>query len=265
LHLLNGNINANAPFPAEVLVALRCPPSPQQQQLQAAAAAAMERGEPLRMTPPRGSYHSSLMLVVVMFLARSGTQRLLHMLDHVAQVPSSPTSSVSLVHTVSTLQLAVDNPAVEVLQRMAEGLDPEGRFVLMNTIANQLRYPSNHTFFFTCVVHCLFYLSLQRGHSGITEIITRVLLERLIAHRPVPWGLIVCFVELLKNPRYKLRHQPFTWCAEPIERLFETVVRSCEPAAHTTAPPMHPPGAGPQQVQQQQGQQQQGPTAAAAP
>ncbi len=34
------------------------------------------------------------------------------------------------------------------------------------------------------------------------EAITRVLLERLIVHRPHPWGLLITFIELIKNPRY---------------------------------------------------------------
>ena len=33
------------------------------------------------------------------------------------------------------------------------------------------------------------------------EAITRVLLERLIVHRPHPWGLLITFIELIKNPR----------------------------------------------------------------
>ena len=30
----------------------------------------------------------------------------------------------------------------------------------------------------------------------------RVLLERLIVNRPHPWGLLITFIELVKNPRY---------------------------------------------------------------
>ena len=33
------------------------------------------------------------------------------------------------------------------------------------------------------------------------EQITRVLLERLIVNRPHPWGLLITFIELIKNPR----------------------------------------------------------------
>ena len=36
----------------------------------------------------------------------------------------------------------------------------------------------------------------------VQEQITRVLLERLIVNRPHPWGLLITFIELIKNPRY---------------------------------------------------------------
>lgn len=73
----------------------------------------------------------------------------------------------------------------------------------------------------------------------IQEQITRVLLERLIVNRPHPWGLLITFIELLKNPRYltckysvnvssyNFWGHSFTHCSPDIERLFESVARSC--------------------------------------
>jgi CCR4-NOT transcription complex subunit 1 len=43
-------------------------------------------------------------------------------------------------------------------------------------------------------------------------------LERLIVHRPHPWGLLITFIELIKNPRYAFWKQSFTRCAPEIER-----------------------------------------------
>ena len=59
------------------------------------------------------------------------------------------------------------------------------------------------------------------------EQITRVLLERLIVNRPHPWGLLVTFIELIKNPRYRFWSRSFTRCAAEIERLFDSVAHSC--------------------------------------
>lgn len=48
-------------------------------------------------------------------------------------------------------------------------------------------------------------LVTRRLHCTLQEIvqeqITRVLLERLIVNRPHPWGLLITFIELIKNPR----------------------------------------------------------------
>ncbi|CAJ0837351.1 117_t:CDS:1, partial [Entrophospora sp. SA101] len=52
-----------------------------------------------------------------------------------------------------------------------------------------------------------------------------VLLERLIVNRPHPWGLLITFIELIKNPLYNFWSHSFTRCAADIERLFESVSR----------------------------------------
>lgn len=117
------------------------------------------------------------------------------------------------------------SPAIELLRRIAAGLDPEGRYHLLNAAANQLRYPNSHTHYFSCALLSLFLE--PGGVESLPEQITRVLLERLIVNRPHPWGLLVTFIELIKNPVYGFWNQAFTRCAPEIERLFESVARSC--------------------------------------
>ena len=76
---------------------------------------------------------------------------------------------------------------------------------------------------------------------------TRVLLERLIVNRPHPWGLLITFIELIKNPRYAFWSHAFTRVAPEIERLFESVARSCMgPQAVGAKPEDGPGGGGPQ-------------------
>ena len=41
------------------------------------------------------------------------------------------------------------------------------------------------------------------------------------------WGLLVTFIELIKNPRYAFWRHSFTRCAPEIEKVFESVARSC--------------------------------------
>lgn len=73
----------------------------------------------------------------------------------------------------------------------------------------------------------LLYLFAESTEERVQEQVTRVLVERLIVHRPHPWGLLITFIELIKNPRYAFWTKAFTRCAPEIERLFESVARSC--------------------------------------
>jgi CCR4-NOT transcription complex subunit 1 len=113
---------------------------------------------------------------------------------------------------------------MEMFRELVMDLDAEGRYLLLNAIANQLRYPNSHTHYFSCV---LLFLFAESSVEIVKEQITRVLLERLIVNRPHPWGLLITFIELIKNPRYQFWSHGFTHCAPEVERLFENVARSC--------------------------------------
>jgi CCR4-NOT transcription complex subunit 1 len=120
-------------------------------------------------------------------------------------------------------QFLPQSPEMDVLLKLLD-FDDAGRYILLNAIANQLRFPSSHTHFFSCVTLFLFS---EAKDEGVREQITRVLLERLIVHRPHPWGLLVTFIELIKNQRYQFWDHSFTRCASEIEKVFESVARSC--------------------------------------
>lgn len=122
--------------------------------------------------------------------------------------------------------------ATELLTELASAADPEARYALLNACANQLRYPNSHTHYFSCLLLSMFG---DGRAAGLQEAVTRVLLERLVVNRPHPWGLLITFIELIKNPRYAFWGHPFTRCAAEVERLFESVARSCMGA---------PPGSG---------------------
>lgn len=113
---------------------------------------------------------------------------------------------------------------MDIFQNLAVDLDHEGRYIFLNAIANQLRYPNSHTHYFSCA---LLYLFAEANTEAIQEQITRMLLERLIVNRPHPWGLLITFIELIKNTNYKFWEHDFVHCATEIEKLFESVARSC--------------------------------------
>ena len=131
--------------------------------------------------------------------------------------------------------LSLAPAATDLLSRAAAALDPEGRHALLNAVANQLRYPNAHTHFFSVSLLAVF---AGARCDAVQEAVTRVLLERLIVNRPHPWGLLVTFIELIKNPRYAFWGHGFTRCAAEVERLFESVARSC------MGPASGPPPAG---------------------
>jgi CCR4-NOT transcription complex subunit 1 len=119
---------------------------------------------------------------------------------------------------------------------------------VLNAIANQLRYPNRHTYYFSCLLLFLFASNKQKDEQ-LQEQIARVLLERLLVSRPYPWGILVTFIELIKNEAYALQSSAFIHCAPEIERLFESCLAHVQ---QSQAPP--PPI---QQQQQLQAQQQQ--------
>lgn len=103
------------------------------------------------------------------------------------------------------------------MSKLARELHPEPRFHFLNSIANQLRYPNSHTQYFSFVLLHLFGSDIaNQQESDVREQITRVLLERLIVHRPHPWGLIITLLELLKNPTYVFWDQPFIKAAPEV-------------------------------------------------
>ncbi|XP_043661470.1 CCR4-NOT transcription complex subunit 1 isoform X4 [Drosophila teissieri] len=106
---------------------------------------------------------------------------------------------------------------MDIFQNLAVDLDTEGRYLFLNAIANQLRYPNSHTHYFSCAVLHLF---AEANSEAIQEQITRVLLERLIVNRPHPWGLLITFIELIKNPIYKFWDHDFVHCAPEITKYF---------------------------------------------
>lgn len=55
------------------------------------------------------------------------------------------------------------------------------------------------------------------------EIVTKVLLERFVVHRPHPWGAMVTFIELLRNPKYGFWSRDFGRIAPEISLFLEPV------------------------------------------
>ena len=109
------------------------------------------------------------------------------------------------------------SPQATFMTKLAKELHPEARYHFLSSITNQLRYPNSHTHYFSYALLHIFGNDLaDQQESDVRQQITRVLLERLIVHRPHPWGLIVTLLELLKNPAYMFWDLPFIKAAPEV-------------------------------------------------
>ncbi|KAF9508379.1 hypothetical protein BS47DRAFT_1365994 [Hydnum rufescens UP504] len=107
--------------------------------------------------------------------------------------------------------------------RLATDLDIDGQHHLMSAIVTHLRYPSAHTQWFGSLALFLF---AEVKSENFAEVTTKVLLERFIVHCPHPWGALVTFIELLRNPKYDFWSRGFVRLAPEITTLLESVSRS---------------------------------------
>nr|XP_011756295.1 CCR4-NOT transcription complex subunit 1 isoform X1 [Macaca nemestrina] len=155
---------------------------------------------------PGNRYNLQLINALVLYV---GTQAI----AHIHNKGSTPSMS-TITHSAH----------MDIFQNLAVDLDTEGRYLFLNAIANQLRYPNSHTHYFSCT---MLYLFAEANTEAIQEQITRVLLERLIVNRPHPWGLLITFIELIKNPAFKFWNHEFVHCAPEIEKLFQSVAQCC--------------------------------------
>lgn len=102
------------------------------------------------------------------------------------------------------LDYIICSPHYKVIHRLLYYLDSSLKFLFINSIINQLTYPNINTLFWYQILNCLFRATLfeedEDNKNSIHEIIARIMTERLSAHRPHPWGLIVAYdFILIKN------------------------------------------------------------------
>lgn len=62
----------------------------------------------------------------------------------------------------------VHSAHMDIFQNLAVDLDNEGRYLFLNAIANQLRYPNSHTHYFSCA---LLYLFVEANSEAIQVIV----------------------------------------------------------------------------------------------
>ncbi|KAF8197388.1 Not1-domain-containing protein [Pholiota molesta] len=159
----------------------------------------------LRMKGEDGSesYNLSLINSLVMYIG-------------VSSVAQAKARSGSSLFTPS-------DPGVVALQYLVLNLDVEGQHHLLSSMILHLRYPNAHTHWFSSLILHLF---MEVNDERFREVVTKVLLERFIVHRPHPWGALVTFIELLRNPKYDFWSKKFIRIGPEVTLLLESVARS---------------------------------------
>ncbi|KAJ4488321.1 Not1-domain-containing protein [Lentinula aciculospora] len=149
------------------------------------------------------SYNLSLLNSVVMYIGVSS----------VAQAKARSGTSVFIP----------TDPGVVALQYLAMNMDVEGQHHLLSAMVLHLRYPNAHTHWFSAL---LLHLFIEVKDDKFREVMTKVLLERFIVHRPHPWGALITFIELLRNPKYEFWNKDFIRIAPEVSLLLESVATS---------------------------------------
>ena len=110
----------------------------------------------LQTSPEIGShYNIQLMNALVMYVGTNGIQAL---------------RSKGLTPTHNNLAHAAHSAHSDIFQSLVVYLDSEGRYLFINAVANQLRYPNSHTHYFGCALLNLF---AEANSEAIQEQITR--------------------------------------------------------------------------------------------
>lgn len=152
-------------------------------------------------------------------------------------------------------------PSVNLLHSLVEELDPEGSYLVLSAAATHLRYPNSHSNWFSSWLIHLFnadaggseskkQVKAKNGGEGdkaaglgerprqeaeyIKEQIVRVLLERLVAHRPHPFSVISTFVQLLKDEKF-FEHSFVTKSPE-VQMLLKNMKNSLTVASSAASP-----------------------------
>ena len=109
-------------------------------------------------------------------------------------------------------------------KQIVQRLNDETRLCFLNAVVNELRYPSKHTFDFSCII-----LSIQAeaGREKVFEQISQIFLERLQAQGPHPWGLMISFRELIQNPKLEfMKKQYIVEHPQSVANLFQSRLKN---------------------------------------
>ncbi|KAH9886539.1 CCR4-Not complex component, Not1-domain-containing protein [Xylariomycetidae sp. FL2044] len=115
---------------------------------------------------------------------------------------------------------------VTTLSMLVHELQPEGRYILLSSMADRLRFHCPETEYFTRVLLDLFGQDINDPEeTDIRQQIVRILLERIAGFWPQPWGLMTIILELVKTEKYMFFEQPFIKADRDVSDQFLAIAR----------------------------------------
>ena len=117
---------------------------------------------------------------------------------------------------------------VTLLEKVAKRLQPEGRYYLLSSFFDQLRYPNSHSIFFSNLIQHFFGTeSAGTMSSEIRDQIARILMERLGCNGPHPYFGFLLFLELQGNQKYHFWDLPFLGAVPDAKQVLSQIVKAC--------------------------------------
>ena len=92
------------------------------------------------------------------------------------------------------------NEAYNFFFDMMQLLDFDNRIILINSLLNELRFPSKQTLYFILI---MLNILTNIKNEEIEETIISLLFERLLV-KPIPWGIDLLIKKILKGDKYDL-------------------------------------------------------------
>ena len=92
------------------------------------------------------------------------------------------------------------NEAYNFFFDMMKLMELDNRVILINSLLNELRFPSKQTLYFVLIITNIL---TNIKDEEIEEIIISLLLQRLLV-KPIPWGIDLLFKKIIKGEKYDL-------------------------------------------------------------
>ncbi|PNS20786.1 hypothetical protein CAC42_2717 [Sphaceloma murrayae] len=142
--------------------------------------------------------------------------------SHLALLSNAFMLHLGTTATIASSTFSASAPQAKLLERLFETANAELRYVLISAMANQIRFPSSHTHYFSTAMLHLFTVASE----DVQQQLARVLVERLLVARPHPWGLIITILELIKNGRYNIFEKRWMKTAPEVERMLLSIAHA---------------------------------------